>query len=79
MQLSSCVQYELLELKSNDGYKPSIRYKKIKKPLPSENVNNFYLDCFKAPELYKRLITEVAGRQLPEVAGLPIYWVRYIR
>jgi hypothetical protein len=70
MQLSSCVQYDLLELKSKDGYKPTAIYKKIKRPLPEENVNDFYIECLNAPELYKKLITDFKDRQLPQVEGL---------
>lgn len=70
MQLSSCVQYDLLDLKSKEGYKPTELYKKIKRPLPDENVNDFYIECLQAPELYKKLILDFKDKQLPQVSGL---------
>ena len=70
MRLSSCVQYGLLELKSKEGYKPTPLYKKISKPLPSENVNDFLKECLLNPELYKKLINEFSNRQLPSTNGL---------
>jgi hypothetical protein len=69
MQLSSCVQYDLLEIKSKDGYKPTAIYKKMKRPLPDENVNDFFLECLQAPELYKKLINDFKDRQLPQLEG----------
>lgn len=69
-QLSSCVQYGLLDLKSGDGYRPSELFKKIKRPLEGENVNDFLIECFKNPELYKKIIAEYSDRQLPSQNGL---------
>lgn len=70
MNLSSCVQYDLLKLKQNEGYKPTAIFKKIKKPLPEENITDAYLECFNAPELYKKLILDFNGKQLPQESGL---------
>jgi hypothetical protein len=69
-QLSSCVQYGLLELKSGDGYKSTQRFEKIKKPLPSENVNDTLIECFQTPALYKRLINDLREKQVPSEKGL---------
>lgn len=69
MQLSSCVQYDLLEMKSKDGYKPTAIYKKIKRPIPDEKVNDFYIECLHAPELYKKLINDFKDRELPQLDG----------
>lgn len=69
-QLSSCVQYGLLDLKSGEGYRPSELFKKIKRPLEGENVNDFLIECFKKPELYKKIIAEYSDRQLPSESGL---------
>jgi hypothetical protein len=69
-QLSSCVQYGLLELKAGDGYKSTHRFEKIKKPLPSENVNDTLIECFQEPALYKRLINDLREKQLPSEKGL---------
>jgi len=70
MHLSSCVQYDLLQLKSNEGYKPTQQFKKIQKPLPSENVNDLLLECLNHPDLYKKLIGEFKDKQLPTESGL---------
>jgi len=69
-QLSSCVQYGLLELKQKVGYKPSLLFKKIRKPLPSENVNDLLVECLQRPSLYKRLINDLREKQLPSEKGL---------
>lgn len=69
-QLSSCVQYGLLDLKSGEGYRPSELFKKIKRPLEGENVNDFLIECFKKPELYKKITAEYSDRQLPSQSGL---------
>jgi hypothetical protein len=69
-QLSSCVQYGLLELKSGEGYKSTERFEKIKKPLPSENVNDTLTECFQTPALYKRLLNDLREKQLPSEKGL---------
>ncbi len=70
MQLSSCVQYGLLTMKSKEGYKPTELYKKINRPLPDENVNDLLKECFQKPELYKKLIIDLKDKQLPTVSGL---------
>lgn len=70
MQLSTCVQYKLLELKSGSGYKPTDKFKKIKSPLPSENVNDTLIECFQSPPLYRKLITEFKDKPLPSEMGL---------
>jgi len=69
-QLSSCVQYGLLELKAGDGYKSTLRFEKIKKPLPTENLNDTLIECFQSPALYKKLINDFREKQLPSEKGL---------
>lgn len=70
MNLSSCVQYGLLELKSREGYKPTQLFKKIQKPLTNENANDFLNECFQSPDLYKKLIEYFNEKQLPSINGL---------
>ena len=70
MQLSSCVQYGLLTMKSKEGYKPTELYKKISRPLPDENTNDFLKECLQKPELYKKLLVDLKDKQLPTQAGL---------
>ena len=69
-QLGTAVQYGLLEVKQNVGYKPSELFGKIKKPLETENVRDFFIECFNHPKLYKNLITEYKDKQLPSEPGL---------
>lgn len=57
-QLSSCVQYGLLELKNKEGYKPTQLFTRIYKPLQTENVEDLKKEAFKNPELYKKVIQE---------------------
>ena len=70
MQLSSAVQYGLLELKSGEGYKPTELFIKIKKPMPHESVQDALVECVNHPKLYKQLIAEFKEKQLPSEAGL---------
>jgi hypothetical protein len=69
-QISSCVQYGLLEIKQKVGYKPSAHFKKIKKPLESENVNDLLIECLQRPSLYKRLLNDLREKQIPSEKGL---------
>jgi hypothetical protein len=70
MQLSSCSQYGLLHIKQKEGYKPTERFIKISKPLPNENPQDALLECFKSPELYKKLIEQFNNSELPSLTGL---------
>lgn len=60
-QLSSCVQYGLLELKAKLGYKPTKLFTKIYKPLPNEDVRLSKIEAFSQPELYQKIISEYNG------------------
>lgn len=70
MQLSSCVQYGLLTMKSKEGYKPTDLYKRISRPLPDENPNDLLKECLQKPELYKKLLVDLKDKQLPTQSGL---------
>lgn len=70
MQLSSCVQYGLLQLKKREGYKPTELLNNIIKPLPNENVDDSLLQCLMKPELYKKLFHDFKDKQLPSESGL---------
>lgn len=70
MQLSTCVQYGLLDLKQKEGYKPTGLFKKIEKPLEGENPNDFLNECLNRPPLYKKLLTDFKDKQLPSEIGL---------
>lgn len=68
-QLSSAVQYGLLEMKPKEGYKATSLFTKIYKPLPNEDVRLSHLEAFKQPELYKKVISE-GNNQIYTVDGL---------
>ena len=70
MLLSSCVQYELLDIKQKEGYKPSNKFYKINKPVPGENINDTLLECLSAPELYKKMLAQFKDKPLPSESGL---------
>lgn len=70
MQMSSCVQYGLLQLKKGEGYKPTNSLTKIITPLPSENVNDTLLECLSRPPLYQKLFAAYKDKQLPTESGL---------
>lgn len=70
MQLSSCVQYGLLDKEQGEGYKPSDLFKRINRPLPTENVADFIIECLTKPPLYKAIIEQFSGKQLPSMTGL---------
>ncbi|MEZ5016182.1 MAG: hypothetical protein R2800_03965 [Flavipsychrobacter sp.] len=76
MFLGSCVQYNLLDLKKGEGYKPSALFKKISRPLPNENVDDLYKECLLEPNLYKSLINEFNNKALPSKSGLANILVR---
>ena len=69
-RLSTAVQYDLLDLKKKEGYKPSIIFNKIIKPIPGENIDDFLLECLQKPDLYKRLFNDFKDKQLPSETGL---------
>jgi len=70
MLLSSSAQYGLLDKSSGEGYKPSAHFKKIDKPLPDENKDEFILECFPKPKLYRKLIGQFRDKQVPSEIGL---------
>lgn len=69
-QLSSCVQFGLLELKSKEGYKPTPLFTKLYRPTPNEKIEDAYLQAFQSPELYKGLIAQFNNQELPQEVGL---------
>jgi hypothetical protein len=70
IRVSSCVQYNLLDVKVKEGYKPTELFKKIYKPLHEEEVINSKVEAFGCPKLYKKLIVKFAGNHLPKKNAL---------
>lgn len=75
-QLSSATQYNLLELKSKEGYKPTDTFKKIYKPLNEAEKKSAEISSLISPPLYLALIDRFKGKQLPAVGGLAILLYR---
>ena len=65
-QLSSCVQYGLLEMKPKEGYKPTPLFTKIYKPLPTENRLEALKQCFFECDLYKAVLGDCKGNVLTQ-------------
>lgn len=76
MQLSSATQYNLLEMKSKEGYKPTDIFKKIYKPLNETEKKTAEIQALISPPLYLGLIEKFRGKQLPAVGGLAILLYR---
>lgn len=58
MQLSSCAQYKLIEMRSKEGYKASSLFIQLYKPKSNEDIKALRLQVFNSPELYKKIIEE---------------------
>lgn len=70
IRVSSCAQYNLLDVKVKEGYKPTDLFKKIHKPLHEEEVIDSKVEAFSSPKLYKKLISKFAGNHLPQKKAL---------
>jgi hypothetical protein len=60
----------LLENKFGQGYVPTSYYDKYNNPVFESDRQKIALQIFNTPELYKRLINEYNGKNLPNEAGL---------
>lgn len=70
-RIGSAVQYNLLELKSGTGYRPSDLFKKIYKPISQNEKHQNLVDAFNSPKLYVELINKYEGSILPSDVILP--------
>ncbi len=68
-QLSSAVQYGLLEMKSKEGYKPTPLFIQIYKPLGNDREAGL-LKCLYNPPLYEKLFNEFQDGFIPPLSGL---------
>lgn len=69
-QVSSCVQFGLLELRSKEGYKPTDLYIIARNPMPGEELKDAYIEMITKPPLYKAIIDQFNKDHLPQEAGL---------
>lgn len=69
-QVSSASQYNLLDLKSGEGYKPSKLFIKIHKPVNSEQKHIALIEAFQSPTLYASLIKRYENETLPSLISL---------
>lgn len=68
--ISSCVQYGLLELKKGKGYRPTALFKQIYKPISDEEKGLALLASFKRPKIYNKLISLYNNSYLPTPSAL---------
>lgn len=76
MKLSSSNQYGLIEMKKNDGYKPSDLFLRMYKPLNESEKRNAEIECLRSPTLYQTLVGEFSNGKLPNTVGLSVILFR---
>jgi hypothetical protein len=76
MKLSSSNQYGLIEMKKNDGYKPSDLFLRMYKPLNDNEKRSAELECLRSPTLYQSLVGEFSNGKLPNTVGLAVILFR---
>ena len=64
-RLSSCKQYDLLELKKGDGYKLTERFYKVTRGRSDEDKREAKIQSLKNPTIYSDLIEKFDGVGLP--------------
>ncbi|WP_422008296.1 hypothetical protein [Roseivirga pacifica] len=69
-RIGTCNQYDLLDLSVGQGYKPSSLFKKIFRPLNSNEVLEGKIECFRSPKLYQSLISLFEGSIVPTLDPL---------
>lgn len=73
-QLSSCKQYNLLELKKGDGYKPTDIFFKVTRGRTDSDKREALLACIKSPAIYGDFIQKYDGQELPSDLPSIFYW-----
>jgi hypothetical protein len=73
-KLSSCKQYDLLELKKGDGYKPTDIFFKITRGRTEEDRFSAKILSLKNPTIYNDLIEKFSGIILPTDLPSIFYW-----
>lgn len=64
-RISACVQYGLLEKKTNEGYKPSGLFRKIYRPLNEDEASEALIQAFNSPNLYTKIVKRLEGHPIP--------------
>jgi hypothetical protein len=72
--LSSCKQYDLLDLKKGDGYKPTEWYYKVTRGRTEDDKKDATLHCLKSPVIYNDLLEKFNGEELPTDLPAIFYW-----
>jgi len=73
-RLSSCKQYDLLELKKGDGYKPTEKFYKITRGRTDEDKREALIQSLKNPTIYNDVIEKYDGIELPTDLPSIFYW-----
>jgi len=73
-QLSSCKQYDLLELKKGEGYKPTEWYYKVTRGRTDEDKREATIHCIRSPYIYNDLFEKYEGQELPSDLPSIFYW-----
>lgn len=69
-KVSSAKQYNLLELKSGMGYRPSSLFVSIYRPINEESKKEAIIEAFKSPALYSALIAQYENEMIPSEVPL---------
>ena len=73
-QLSSCRQYNLLELKKGEGYKPTEFFYKVTRGRTEKDKLDALIYCLKSPSIYYDFIEKYDGQELPSDLPSIFYW-----
>jgi len=72
--LSSCKQYDLLELKKGQGYKPTEYFFKITRGKTEEDKRDALIQSLKSPSIYEDIIEKFSGQDIPSDLASIFYW-----
>jgi hypothetical protein len=73
-RLSSCKQYDLLELKKGDGYKPTDLFFKITRGRTDNDKREAKIQSLKNPTIYSDLLEKYENQELPTDLPSIFYW-----
>ncbi len=73
-QLSASKQYNLLDLKKGEGYKPTDTFFKVTRGRTTEDKRDALINCIKSPAIYGDFIAKYDGQELPSDLPSIFYW-----